>query len=95
MHTETLINSQAAALLTVTAAVREKTGAAQALCKTWLSLARNSGLAPDIPGRYRRAVAWGCTDDELRQIAAALHTAVPWHRAAVAAGLRFTNLPAA
>lgn len=93
METEILINPQGAALLTLDAAIRDKTAPAQAILKVWISLARNAGLPADIPTRYRKAVAWGCTDDEVRQLADALHTAVPWHRAALAAGFRFKNMP--
>jgi len=93
METEVLISLRGAALLTLDAAIREKTMPAQSLVKVWLSLARNNGLPADVPMRYRRAVSWGCTDSEIRAIAEALHTAVPWHRAALAAGLRFKNMP--
>ncbi len=89
---EPLISEADAALLTVVAAIDDKTAPAQAVLKIWLSLARNRGLAADIPGRYRRAAAWGCPDDEVKAIAAALHQCVPWQSAMTAAGFRF-NAP--
>jgi hypothetical protein len=89
---EPLVSEEGAALLTVAAAIIEKTAPAQRVLKCWLSLARNRGLPADVPMRCRRAQAWGCTDAEVREIAAALHAAVDWQQAMTAAGFTFKML---